>query len=500
MKRPSTTRGISGLVQDEPLIFERSVAGRRGFRLPPSELPPADDLDPALLRERPPRLPQVSEPEVVRHHTRLSQWNYSIDAGFYPLGSCTMKYNPRVNEDLAALPGFTDVHPQQPTDALQGALRLMAGLEDALAELCGLDAVTLQPAAGAHGEFTGLLCIRAALEARGDARSKILIPESAHGTNPASAVICGYRTVTVPAGPDGLLLPEDIESRMDDQVAGLMVTHPNTVGLYESHLPRICDIVHRGGGLIYGDGANMNALMGVARPGDVGIDVLHLNLHKTFSTPHGGGGPGSGPVAVRAELEPFLPRPVIRRPFSAQPPTHPLELDWDRPQSVGKVRSFFGNFGVLVRAYAYIAELGGDGLSLASRMALLNANYLRVRLGRSYQVAFDRPCMHEVILTDRLQRAAGVQTMDIAKRLIDYGYHPPTVYFPLVVPHAIMVEPTETESLDELDAFVAAMEAIAQEAQEDPELLHQAPQRAVRRRLDEVRAVKKPQLRYEFGD
>ncbi|MBN1335874.1 MAG: aminomethyl-transferring glycine dehydrogenase subunit GcvPB [Deltaproteobacteria bacterium] len=491
MTRPLVTSGASGLLQEEPLIFERSVPGRRAAWPRPLDVPPADDLDPALLRAVPPRLPEVSEPDVVRHHTRLSQRNYGIDAGFYPLGSCTMKHNPRVSEDLAALPGFGGLHPNQPVSSVQGALRVMVELEDALAEITGLDAVTLQPSAGAHGEFTGLLIVRAAHEARGDARRRILIPESAHGTNPASATLCGYETVEVPAGPDGVMLPESVRSLMAPDVAGLMVTHPNTVGLYETHLREICAVVHDGGGLVYGDGANLNALMGVARPGDVGIDVMHVNLHKTFSTPHGGGGPGAGPVAVRAALAPYLPRPVIQR-------GERLAIDWDRPLSIGKVRSFYGNFGVLVRAWTYVRQMGGPGLSWASRMAVLNANYLRARLGASYEVAFDRPCMHEVILTDRRQRPHGVETMDIAKALMDHGFHPPTVYFPLVVPHALMVEPTESESLDEMDAFVAAMEAVARQASEDPASLHAAPWRSYRRRLDEVLAAKSPDLRYTW--
>jgi glycine dehydrogenase subunit 2 len=493
MTRAFTPSGTTGLAHEEPVIFERSVPGRRGWIQPSSDIPAADDLEGVPLRQQAPRLPELTEPDVVRHYHRLSQWNYSIDAGFYPLGSCTMKYNPRVNEDVAAMAGFTQLHPQQPAFTLQGALRLMVELEDALAEICGLDAVTLQPAAGAHGEYTGLACIRAAQVARGDARTKILVPESAHGTNPATAVICGYKTVTLPAGPDGLLHPETVAEAMDDQVAGLMITHPNTIGLYERHLPEVCRIVHEGGGFVYGDGANLNALMGVARPGDVGIDVMHINLHKTFSTPHGGGGPGAGPVAVRAELEPFLPRPVIRR-------GEQLSFDMARPLSIGKVRSFFGNFGVLVRAWTYIREIGGVGLEQATRLAVLNANYLRARLSEAYPVAFDTPCMHEVVLTDRALKEHGVVTMDVAKRLIDKGFHPPTVYFPLVVPHAIMVEPTETESLQELDSFVTAMMEIAAEAAENPALLTGAPHNPVRRRLDEVAAAKKPRLRYDFEE
>jgi glycine dehydrogenase subunit 2 len=481
--------GTTGLIQTEPVIFERSVFGRRGYQLPPLDVPPADDLDSLALREHAPVLPELSEPDVLRHFHRLSQRNYSIDAGFYPLGSCTMKHNPRINEDVAALPGFALLHPHQPERTLQGVLRLLVELEDALAEITGMHAVTLQPAAGAHGEFTGLLLIRACLTARGNPRSKMLIPASAHGTNPASAALCGYKTVEVPAGPDGIMLPETVAALMDEETAGIMVTHPNTVGLYERNLRQICEIVHAKGGLVYGDGANLNALMGIVRPGDVGVDVMHINLHKTFSTPHGGGGPGAGPVAVRKELEPFLPVPVIRR-------GEKIAFDWARPHSIGKVRSFFGQVGILIRALTYIRELGGDGLSWATRMAVLNANYMRVRLSGSFDVAFDRPCMHEVILTDAKQRPFGVETMDIAKRLMDHGFHPPTVYFPLVVTHAIMIEPTENESLDEMESFISAMEAIASEAATDPQVLKDAPHLSFRRRLDEVRAAREPQLRY----
>jgi glycine dehydrogenase subunit 2 len=481
--------GATGLVQTEPLVFERSVPGRRGYGLPALDVPAADDLEGMPLRAEAPGLPEISEPDALRHFHRLSQRNYSIDAGFYPLGSCTMKHNPRVCEDMAALPGFSMLHPHQPETTTQGALTLLAGLEDALAEITGMDAVTLQPAAGAHGEFTGLLLIRACLTARGNPRHKMLIPASAHGTNPASAAVCGYKTVEVPAGPDGIILPETVAALMDEDTAGIMVTHPNTVGLYERHLREICEIVHARGGLVYGDGANLNALMGIVRHGDIGVDVMHINLHKTFSTPHGGGGPGAGPVAVKKALVPYLPVPLIRR-------GERFTLDWDRPESIGKVRSFYGQFGVLVRAFAYIRELGGPGLRLSSEMAVLNANYLRVRLGERFDVAYDQPCMHEVILTDARQRPHGVETMDIAKRLMDHGFHPPTVYFPLVVQHAMMVEPTENESLDEMESFVYAMHAIADEAVENPEALHAAPNKPFRRRLDEVRAAREPVLRY----
>ncbi len=491
MSTVKTTSGTNGLLQSEPLLFERSVEGRTGWRPATSGVPLADDLPEDLLRQAPMRLPELSEPEVVRHYTRLSQWNYSIDTGLYPLGSCTMKYNPRVAEDLAALDGFAQLHPWQPVETLQGALHVMAFVEDSLKALTGLHAVTLQPAAGAHGELLGLLLIRACQESRGDPRSKILVPASAHGTNPASASMAGYQAVEVPAGPDGILEVDTVARLMDDQVAGLMVTHPNTLGLYERNLSSICKVVHEAGGLVYGDGANLNALMGIVRPGDLGMDVMHFNLHKTFSTPHGGGGPGAGPVAVTQELEPFLPVPVIHR-------GDPLTLEWDRPNSVGRVRSFYGNFGVVLRAASYIMEMGAQGLTHASRMAILNANYLRVRLSKAFEVAFPQPCMHEVILTDRLQRAHGVQTIDIAKRLMDYGFHPPTVYFPLVVPHAMMIEPTETESLDELDAFADALIQVAREAGQQPDTLKSAPSRPSLGRLDEVGAARFPDLRYDF--
>lgn len=489
MSTRPVTKGTTGLVQQEPLVFERSVPGRVGFRPPQGDVPEAGDDLPR--RTRPLRLPELSETEVVRHYTRLSQWNYSIDAGLYPLGSCTMKHNPRVDEDMAALPGFSGLHPLQPEATVQGALRLMAGLEDALAAITGLEAVTLQPAAGAHGEFTGLLLIRAWHESHGNPRKKVLIPASAHGTNPASATLCGYESVEIPAGPDGIIDPAVVAAAMGPDVAGLMVTHPNTVGLYETNLREICRIVHDGGGLVYGDGANLNALLGIVRHGDVGVDVLHVNLHKTFATPHGGGGPGAGPVVARKFLAPFLPAPTLVRGDT-------LSLDWHGPLSVGKVKAFFGNFGIMVRAFTYILEMGGPGLTHASRMAVLNANYLRARLREAYEVAFDRPCMHEVILTDRKVRDTGVETMDIAKRLMDHGFHPPTVYFPLVVPHAIMVEPTETESLDELNALVEALVAISEEARTDPSLAKGAPHRALLGRLDEVRAARSLDLRYVF--
>jgi len=497
MTTPKTANGVAvhGLQFEEGLIFERSVVGRKGFRLPALDVPLPAPMDASLLREEPPRWPEVSEVDVVRHFTRLSQWNYGIDLNLYPLGSCTMKHNPRINEDMAFQPGFAGIHPLQPTQTCQGALKLMQGLESWLAEITGLEAVTLQPAAGAHGELTGVLLMRAWHQAQGNPRKKILIPSSAHGTNPATASLCGYKVVELQGDSEGLLHPSAVAEAMDEDVAGLMITNPNTLGHFERHMPEISRIIHDQGGLIYGDGANLNAIMGMSRPGDQGIDVMHINLHKTFSTPHGGGGPGGGPVACREFLRPFLPFPVIGSAADGE-----LFLDHDRPQSIGKVRSFMGNFGVLVRAYTYMSELGGDGLRFASRIAVLNANYLWARLREEFHVPFDRPCMHEVVFTDAGFEGYDVSTMDIAKRLIDYGFHPPTVYFPLVVRHAMMIEPTETEPLMHLDQLVEALIAIKDEAETNGDILRSAPHVSVRRRFDEVRAAKRPDLRWSFGD
>jgi glycine dehydrogenase subunit 2 len=488
-----------GIQHEEPLIFERSRPGRRGFTLSRADWDvPKVDLDKALgeglLRKNPAELPEVSEPEVVRHFTRLSQWNYSIDTGFYPLGSCTMKYNPKINEAIARLPGFARLHPYMPDSWCQGALELLWRLEGLLSAISGLPACSLQPAAGAQGELTGLMCIRAYHEARGDhKRTKVIVPESAHGTNPASAAFNGYSVVEVQADADGNLNPDAVRAVMDDTVAGLMITNPNTMGIFERHIAEICEIVHAGGGKVYMDGANMNAILGKARPGDFGIDVMHYNVHKTFSTPHGGGGPGGGPICVSADLEPYLPVPRIRREDSGSKTTY--RLDWDAPASVGKVKAFWGNFLVYVRAYTYIREYGSD-LPQISELAVLNANYIRARLAPFFNVAYPNACLHEVVFDDSTYKNTGVTTLDFAKRLIDYGFHPPTTYFPLNVQGALMVEPTETESRNELDAFVETMKTILAEAKASPERLKGAPYNAFRTRLDETRAARKPILTY----
>lgn len=485
MKNP----GTSGLVLNEKLIFEHSDPGRVGYSLPELDVPAAE-LPAELIRDEVTGFPELSEVDVVRHFTRLSTWNYGVDSGFYPLGSCTMKYNPKVNEVAARLPGLAGVHPYAPERLCQGALTLMYRLQEALAEISGFPAVTLQPAAGAHGELAGMLMIRAYHEAHGRSRKKVLIPDTAHGTNPATAALCGYEVVPIPSGDRGVLTAAEVAAHMDDEVAALMVTNPNTLGLFESQIREICEVVHAKGGLVYCDGANLNALMGIARPGDVGIDVMHFNLHKTFSTPHGGGGPGSGPVGVTEELAPFLPVPVVARDGEG------YRLDCDRPETVGRMKAFYGNFGIVVRAWAYILTMGGEGLRRASEMAVLNANYIRARLEGTYHLPHRTRSLHEVVFSDR-DLAGGCHTLDVAKRLIDYGYHPPTIYFPLVVKGAIMIEPTETESKEVIDEFCDAMLAIAREAEENPELLHEAPVRPRIRRLDETAAARKPRLKWE---
>jgi glycine dehydrogenase subunit 2 len=480
----------------EPPIFERGAAGRSAVSLAPLDVPEVDPAGAlgALARQAPAGLPEVSEPEAFRHFVRLSQWNYSIDTQFYPLGSCTMKHNPKVNEWAARLEGFAALHPLTPDHLAQGALELMHRLSDLLAEIVGMDGVSLQPAAGAQGELTGLMMIRAHHRARGRAPRKVFIPDSAHGTNPASCTLNDFDAVPFPAGKRGIVEPEDLLPALDgagDDVAGLMITNPNTLGLYEAELPRITALVHERGGLVYGDGANMNAVLGRARPGDVGIDVMQFNLHKTFTTPHGGGGPGSGPVAFKRVLEPYQPSPIVRRDGGR------FRLDYDRPESVGRVRSFIGNFGMMVRAYAYIRELGPKGLAAVSDMAVLNANYLAARLRDHYTLAFATPPLHEAVFSDReLEGKTGVKTLDVAKRLIDYGFHPPTVYFPLVVRGALMIEPTETETKQTLDAFVDAMLRIKIEAESDPELVKSAPHLTRVGRLDEARAARRPRLRW----
>jgi glycine dehydrogenase subunit 2 len=479
----------------EPLLSELSVPGRVGQRLPAPDVPLAPLPPSGLLRETLP-LPEVSEPQVVRHFTRLSQLNYAVDTGFYPLGSCTMKHNPKIDDEMAGLPGFAGLHPYQPAETVQGALRLMWELERALATITGFAAVTLQPAAGAHGELTGMLIIRAHHLARGDtARRRVLVPDSAHGTNPATAAMCGYEAVTVPSDARGNVDLAALRGLLGPDVAALMITVPSTLGLFDEHMLEVTAAVHEAGALVYGDGANLNALLGIARPADLGLDVLHINLHKTFAQPHGGGGPLPGPVAVRADLEPYLPIPVVRRDA-----TDTFDLDYDRPRSIGQVRAFGAHFGVLVRAYTYVSLLGAEGLRRVSEAAVLHANYLRAALGEWYDVAYDRPCMHEVLLSGRRQKARGARTLDVAKRLIDYGFHPPTIYFPLVVDEALMIEPTETEAKPTLDAFIAAMAAIATEANGEAAALRAAPHDTPVGRLDEASAARQPVLRWRRSE
>jgi glycine dehydrogenase subunit 2 len=483
----------TGLIQDEPLIFEQGGEGRKGYSLPRwdvEEVEAKNLLPSHLLRKDLEGFPQLSEVDVVRHFTRLCQWNYGVDSGFYPLGSCTMKYNPKVNEEIARLSGFAQLHPYAPEDLKQGALRLMYELETFLAEITGMDCVTLQPAAGAHGELTGIKMIKACLQARGDRRKKVLVPDTAHGTNCSTSSIASYQMVEIKSNEKGVISPERVAELMDEEVAAIMVTNPNTLGLFEEHLAEITEIVHRKGGFVYCDGANLNALMGIVKLGDLGVDVVHINLHKTFSTPHGGGGPGAGPVAVKKELAPYLPIPVVEKNGET------YQLNDDRPRSIGKVKAFYGNFGVVLKAYAYVLSMGPEGLRRASEMAVLNANYLMKRLRDHYFLPYNRPCMHECVFTDRCQEKYHISTLDIAKRLIDYGYHPPTIYFPLVVRGALMMEPTETESKESLDGFIEAMITIAKEAEENPDLLRHAPQRVKVRRLDEVLAARKPKLKW----
>jgi glycine dehydrogenase subunit 2 len=496
-----TTRlpnATSGLAYEEPLSFERSRPGRVGWSLPAAGVP---EVDPTLtlgaerVRNDIPSLPELSEIDVVRHFTRLSTWNAAVDLCLYPLGSCTMKYNPKLNEKVARLPGFAAAHPLQPDSEAQGLLELFYRLEHLLAEVSGMDRVTLQPAAGAQGELAGIMMMRAFHAHRGEPRSRILVPDSAHGTNPASAALNGFEVVPVPSGENGILHPDAVAARMDRTVAGLMITNPNTLGIFERHIGEICEIVHAQGGLVYGDGANLNAMLGITRPGDQGIDVMHFNLHKTFSTPHGGGGPGAGPVGVKEVLAPFLPTPLVRKAGDGS-----YELSHDVPHSIGRLHGGHGNAGMLVRAYTYIRSLGPDGLRSCAEMAVLNANYLLARLRERYHVAVDEPVMHECVLTDRTLAATGVTTLDVAKRLIDYGYHPPTIYFPLVVQGAMMIEPTESESLDGLDSFVDALFAIEAEARSDPEKVRTAPHRTRHTRLDETRAARRPVLRWQPDD
>ncbi len=480
--------------QNEPLLFESSSPGKAGYQLPELDVPtvdPGEALGAANVRDEIKGFPEVSEVEAIRHFTRLSTWNYAIDLGMYPLGSCTMKYNPRVNETVARIDGLAWLHPYQPQQLAQGAMEIMARLESALAEITGMDAVTLQPAAGAHGELTGILLVRALLESRGAARKKILVPDSAHGTNPATAATAGYEVVNVRSNGRGMIDVEALAAAVNEDVAALMITNPNTLGVFEQNIRRIAEILHAKGALLYMDGANMNALAGITRPGENGVDVMHLNLHKTFSTPHGGGGPGSGPVAVKAEMEPFLPMPRLVR-MSGQ-----WRFDNNRPLSIGRVRAFYGNFGVMVRALAYIMAHGGDGLRRATMDAVLNATYIRKSLEAYYDLPHNAPSLHECVFSDSRQAARGVRTGDIAKRLIDYGFHPYTVSFPLSVHGAMMIEPTETESKRELDLFIDAMISIAKEAEDNPDLVLKAPHATRTSRVDEVGAARKPVLRWK---
>ncbi len=479
----------------EELIFEISVPGKTGCLPPPLDIPREDIswmIPPGMAALSPPPLPEVSEPELVRHFTRLSRLNYGVDSGSYPLGSCTMKYNPKVNERAARLPGFTDIHPYQPRETIQGALRLMHELEAFLCEITGMDRFSLQPAAGAHGELTALLMARKYYEHLGQRRNVVLVPDSAHGTNPASASMCGFEVSQVSSDERGNVDLSSLEKLLDDRTAAVMLTNPNTLGLFESNIIAIARMVHGAGALLYYDGANANATLGVTRPGDMGFDLMHLNLHKTFSTPHGGGGPGAGPVGARGRLTDFLPVPLVKITEG-----NGYALDEDRPLSIGRVRSFFGNFLVLVRAYAYIRQLGPEGLLEVSENAVLNANYLMKHMKQWYQLPYDRTCQHEFVLSASRQKKNGIRALDIAKRLLDYGLHAPTIYFPLIVPEALMIEPTETESKRELDAFIQVMKAIALEAENQPELLRNAPVNTPVRRLDEATAARKPDLWYK---
>lgn len=479
----------------DKLIFEISKENRKAYTLPALDVQEVDlnQLIPQDMQRDGINLPEVSEVDVVRHYTNLSNKNYGVDTGFYPLGSCTMKYNPKINEDMAALPGFANIHPLQDELTVQGALGLMYDMEGMLSEIAGMDGFTLQPAAGAHGELTGLMIIKAYHEYHKDTkRTKIIVPDSAHGTNPATAQLCGFDIVEIKSDAEGSVDLDALKAVLGDDIAGLMLTNPSTLGLFETNIKEIARLVHEAGGLLYYDGANMNAIMGVSRPGDMGFDVVHFNLHKTFSTPHGGGGPGSGPVGVKEKLIPFLPYPVIQ----VNDEDEMFELDFDRPLSIGKVKSFYGNFQVIVKAYTYIKMMGSNGLKQASEMAVLNANYIKEELKGIYELPIDKVCKHEFVFSG-IKDNHDVTTLDIAKRLLDYGYHPPTIYFPLIIHDAIMIEPTETESKEEMDGFIEVMKLIAEEAKKDPELLKNAPYTTQVRRIDEVKAARDLILKYK---
>ncbi|WP_077618769.1 aminomethyl-transferring glycine dehydrogenase subunit GcvPB [Bacillus sinesaloumensis] len=481
--------------QDQPLIFELSNPGRIGYSLPELDVPEiniADVIPSDYLRVEEPELPEVSELDIMRHYTALSNRNHGVDSGFYPLGSCTMKYNPKINENVARYNGFAHIHPLQDESTVQGAMELMYDLQEHLKEITGMDEVTLQPAAGAHGEWTGLMMIRAFHEANNDsARTKVIVPDSAHGTNPASATVAGFETITVKSNEDGLVDLEDLRRVVGPDTAALMLTNPNTLGLFEEEILEMTEIIHSAGGKVYYDGANLNAVLSKARPGDMGFDVVHLNLHKTFTGPHGGGGPGSGPVGVKVDLIPYLPKPILVKTEEG------YQFDYDRPQSIGRVKPYYGNFGINVRAYTYIRSMGPDGLKAVTENAVINANYMMRRLAPYFDLPYDRHCKHEFVISGRRQKKLGVRTLDIAKRLLDFGYHPPTIYFPLNVEECMMIEPTETESKETLDSFIEAMIQIAKEAEENPEIVQEAPHTTVVSRLDETLAARKPVLRYQ---
>ncbi|MFD1038464.1 aminomethyl-transferring glycine dehydrogenase subunit GcvPB [Virgibacillus byunsanensis] len=479
---------------DFPLIFERSKEGRTSYSLPELDVPKYDldhELEHSYIRQTAPDLPEVSELDIMRHYTGLSRRNYGVDSGFYPLGSCTMKYNPKINEDVARIDGFSHIHPYQDPKSVQGALEMLYDLQTSLREITGMHEVSLQPAAGAQGEWTGLMMIRAFHEANGDYnRTKVIVPDSAHGTNPASATVAGFEAVTVKSNEQGLVDLEDLKRVVGEDTAALMLTNPNTLGLFETEILEMAEIVHDAGGKLYYDGANLNAIMGYTRPGDMGFDVVHLNLHKTFTGPHGGGGPGSGPVGVSKELEPYIPKPVLVKQEDL------FVFDYDRPNSIGRVKPYYGNFGINLRAYTYIRTMGAEGLKKVSEYAVLNANYMMRKLEKEYVLPYQQHCKHEFVLSGKKQKKLGVRTLDIAKRLLDYGYHPPTIYFPLNVEEALMVEPTETESKETLDGFIDTMVAISEEVKNDPELVQEAPHETIVKRMDETTAARKPILRY----
>jgi len=481
------------IVDDTALIFEKSRHGRQTWMLPEPDGAPVEKLVPEkYLRKTPPRFPEVAELEVVRHYTRLSQKSFSIDTNFYPLGSCTMKYNPKINEKIASMPGFARLHPHQPDSEVQGALQLMHDLQGYLAEISGMDAVTLQPAAGAQGELTGILLIKAYLAEQGQGhRVEVLIPDSAHGTNPATCTLAGFKAVSVKSNARGGVDLDDVKKKLSDKTAAMMITNPSTLGLFEEQIVAIAKLMHDAGAQVYMDGANMNAIQGITRPGDFGIDVMHFNLHKTFSTPHGGGGPGSGPVACKKHLDPYLPIPRVVKKGDA------YALEYARPKTIGRVKAFFGNFGMHVRCYAYIRTHGPEGLRRNAENAVLNANYLKSKVAGRFKIAYDRPCMHEFVIDGSPLRKLGIQTLDVAKRLLDYGFHPPTIYFPLIVKDCLMIEPTESENRETLDAFAAVLIKILDEAKTDPDMVHHAPHTMPVGRLDELKAAREPIVRYK---